>query len=82
MNIAEKLAGADPGNAGWQRDLIVSSVKLAEISAANGGLPKAAEHYHAALTTAEALAANGRLAPADAWMIDDLKQRLATTGQR
>jgi hypothetical protein len=61
--IRTKLAASDPGNAGWQRDLIVSNVKLAEISAANGRLPKAAEHYRAALTTAEVLAANGRLAP-------------------
>lgn len=28
MEIAERLAQSDPGNAGWQRDRIVSLVKL------------------------------------------------------
>jgi tetratricopeptide (TPR) repeat protein len=31
LAISDRLAQSDPGNAGWQRDLIVSCVKLAEI---------------------------------------------------
>jgi hypothetical protein len=31
LAIRDRLAQADPGNAGWQRDLIVSCVKLAGI---------------------------------------------------
>ncbi|MFO1067519.1 MAG: hypothetical protein U1E14_03240 [Geminicoccaceae bacterium] len=36
LAIAEKLAAADPRNTGWQRDLIVSHVKLAEVADATG----------------------------------------------
>lgn len=70
--IRDRLAAADPGNAGWQRDLILSHVKLAEADPA-----QAATRYAAALQVAEALAASGRLAPRDAWMVEDLRARLA-----
>jgi len=79
--IREKLAAADPGNAGWQRDLIVSNVKLAEVAVARGERGRAAERYRAALVLAQSLADGGRLAPRDAWMIDELKRRLAAAGQ-
>ena len=72
--IAEKLAAADPGNAGWQRDLIVSHVKL---SALVPDKADARTHLTAALGIARALQAAGRLAPVDAWMPADLEQRLA-----
>jgi hypothetical protein len=32
LAIAERLAKFDPGNAGWQRDLIVSYKKIADCS--------------------------------------------------
>ncbi len=69
---AERLAAADPGNAGWQRDLIVSCVKLSE--AAPG---EARAWLTRALAVARDLAASGRLAPADAWMPADLERRLS-----
>ena len=40
----------------------------------------AREHLVSALQIVEALAANGRLAPADAWMRQDLARRLAGLG--
>jgi tetratricopeptide (TPR) repeat protein len=78
LAIFERLAQADPGNAGWQRDLIVSNVKLAEIAGQANEGAKARAHYQAALEIAAALQATGRLAPRDAWMVGDLEARLAT----
>ena len=68
---------ADPGNAGWQRDLIVSNVKLAEIAGRAGGSAAAQGHYQAALEIATDLQASRRLAPRDAWMVTNLEARLA-----
>ena len=78
-NIADQLATADPGNAQWQRDLVVSYVKLAETAAAGPRPASAATHYREALHVARDLAASGRLAPADARMVEALEQRLAAT---
>jgi tetratricopeptide (TPR) repeat protein len=36
LAIADRLAKADPGNAGWQRDLSVSYAKLADVSKRSG----------------------------------------------
>jgi len=71
LAIREDLAGRDPDNAGWQRDLIVSNVKLAEA----GDDP--AKRYAEALRIARDLESDGRLAPRDAWMTEDLETRLA-----
>ena len=57
-NIADKLAAADPGNAQWQRDLVVSNVKLAETAAAGPQPASAATHYREALRVARELAAS------------------------
>ena len=71
LAIAERLAEADPGNAEWQRDLIVSCVKLGDAE------PEAARTWLArALPVARALRAAGRLAPVDAWMPAELEHRL------
>ena len=67
---------SDPGNAGWQRDLVVSNVKLAETRAASGDGQGAAAHYRQALAVSHELAGSGRLAPTDAWMVEDLERRL------
>jgi hypothetical protein len=71
LAIAESLAKADPGNAGWQRDLIVSCVKIAEVFPGETGVM---------LTRAGAIAIRlrdeGRLAPAEAWIPENLAQRL------
>ncbi len=40
---AEKLAAADPGNAGWQRDLSVSLNKIGDVRQAQGDLAGALE---------------------------------------
>ena len=75
LAIAERLAEADPGNAEWQRDLIVSCVKLGDAE------PEAARSWLArALTVARALRAAGRLAPVDAWITGDLEHRLRNAG--
>lgn len=70
--LREDLAAADPANAEWKRDLIVCYWKLAAFGDAD-----AAAWRRQALAIAEALAADGRLAPADAWMVEDLRNRLA-----
>ncbi|WP_150129904.1 tetratricopeptide repeat protein [Sinorhizobium sp. RAC02] len=72
LKITKALADRDPDNALWQRDLIISLVKLAQADPSS-----AAARYAAALTIAERLAAEGKLTPADAWMPEDLAQRLA-----
>ncbi len=72
LAIRETLAQRDPANTEWQRDLIVSGVKLAATD------PSAAQsHLSRALAIARTLQSQGRLAPVDAWMIDDLTERLA-----
>ncbi len=72
LGIAERLAARDPGNADWQRDLIVAYVRT---SSADPAGPRA--WLARALAVATGLAAEGRLAPADSWMIPDLARRLA-----
>jgi len=59
-DILERLAKADPGNAGWQRDLVSSYVKLAEVdqTASRGFLTRALE-------TAQRMQQRGQLAPKD-----------------
>ena len=55
-----------------QSDLIVSSVKMSENEPA-----EARRHLSRALEIARRLQSSGRLAPADAWMLDELARRLA-----
>jgi len=71
-DIIDRLAKADPGNAGWQRDLIVSHVKIAQLdpSEARAMLTRAAE-------VASQMQSHGQLAPRDAWMPDGLARRNA-----
>lgn len=71
LAIRERLAAADPSNAEWQRDLIVSHVKLAQLG------DDTVSRYRAALGVGQNLAETGRLAPVDAWMLEDLAGRLA-----
>ena len=44
-NIRDKLAAADPGNAGWQRDLSVSWNFIGNVAVAQGELDKALKAY-------------------------------------
>jgi hypothetical protein len=71
-NIISRLAEADPGNATWQRDLIVANEKMSEVEPA-----EARQHLTRALEIARNMQSRGRLAPRDTWMLDDLARRLA-----
>ena len=70
LAIREQLAALDPGNAGWQRDLIVSYAKLA-------GMQPGAGWWAKGLAVAEKLASERRLAPVDMWMVEDLREKAA-----
>jgi hypothetical protein len=79
LTTTKRLAAQDPSNTQWQRDLIISNVKLAEIAEARRGqAPEAKLRYRAALEVLD----GGRLAPVDAWMIDELEARLARFNAR
>ncbi len=54
--IASGSAKADPGNAGWQRDLSVSYNKVGDVLAAQGNLPEALKAYRDGLAIFERLA--------------------------
>jgi tetratricopeptide (TPR) repeat protein len=56
LAIAERLAKADPGNAGWQRDLSVSQEKIGDVLRAQGNLPAALDAFNASLAIRERLA--------------------------
>ena len=56
LAIADRLAKADPGNAGWQRDLSVSQAKIGDVLRAQGNLPAAPDSYKASLAIADRLA--------------------------
>ena len=72
LAIAERLAKAEPDRADYQRDLIVSCVKMSEIDP-----ERAPEYLSRALAIARALQDRGRFMPTDAGMVDDLTRRLA-----
>ena len=59
LAIADRLAKADPGNAGWQRDLSVSYNKIGDVLVAQGNLPEALKSFR------DGLAIGDRLAKAD-----------------
>ena len=52
LAIAERLAKADPGNAGWQRDLSVSHDRLGDVQVAQGKLAEALTAYRDSLAIA------------------------------
>jgi hypothetical protein len=54
--IADRLAKADPGNAGWQRDLSVSYEKIGDVLVAQGNLPEALKSYRDRHAIADRLA--------------------------
>ena len=56
LAIGERLADADPGNAGWQRDLSVSHDKIGDVLMAQGNLAAALTAIKAALAIGERLA--------------------------
>ena len=56
MAIAERLAEADPDNAGSQRDLSVSHNRIGDVLLAQGNLSEALASYRAAMAIAQRLA--------------------------
>ncbi len=54
--VAQRLATADPGNAGWQRDLSVSHDRIADVLSNQGNLPDALKAYQQSLAIRERLA--------------------------
>jgi hypothetical protein len=86
LAIRERLAQADPGNAGWQRDLIVSHWRMADLAERQSEQIDARRHWQTALEIAKAMDASGRLAPTDSYFVEAIEARLAapppnTTGQ-
>ncbi|NQW09139.1 MAG: tetratricopeptide repeat protein, partial [Alphaproteobacteria bacterium] len=57
LTIRERLAAADPGNAGWQRDLSVSHNKIGDVQVTQGDLGAALDSFRASHTIFERLAA-------------------------
>ncbi|MEZ5930458.1 MAG: tetratricopeptide repeat protein [Alphaproteobacteria bacterium] len=56
LAIAERLAEADPANAGWQRDLSVCHEKIGDVRVAKGDLDGALRAFQDSLAIAERLA--------------------------
>ena len=56
MAIAERLAEADPNNAGWQRDLSVSHNKIGDVLVDQGDLSGALDSYRPSMAIRERLA--------------------------
>jgi hypothetical protein len=71
LAVIERLARAARRRADYQRDLIVSLVKMSEVEPA-----RRREHLSRALGIARSLQDQGLLAPADGLMVDDLTRRL------
>lgn len=69
LTTLEALVERDPANVEWQRGLIVGNSKLAEAT-------QDSTFNQTALKVAEDMQRRGVLAPCDAWMIDELKQRI------
>ena len=80
LAIAERLAKADPANAGWQRGLSVAYDKVANVLVAHGQLAEALQVYR------DSLAIRVRLAKADPenaqwqWDVVISHWKLATQG--
>jgi hypothetical protein len=56
LAIAERLAQADPGNAGRQRDLSIPHERIGDVQRAQGDLAAALTSYQASLAIRERLA--------------------------
>jgi tetratricopeptide (TPR) repeat protein len=56
LAVTERLAKADPGNAGWQRDLSVSHNKIGDVQVEQGDLAAALTSYQASHDIFERLA--------------------------
>ncbi len=75
--LASGVASADPGNAGWQRDLSVSHDRIGDVLRAQGNLPAALDAYQASLAIRERLA---KADPGNAGWQHDVALSLQRTG--
>lgn len=75
LTIARHLAKAEPQSAEAQRDVIISLVKLAEVSGDRN-------HWVEASQSADALARSGRMPQSDAWMVEALRKQVAALQQQ
>ena len=73
-----RLAAADPGNAGWQRDLSVSYRSIGDLLTAQGNLSEALKSYRDSLAITEKLAAAD---PSNASWALDLAEQFAKIGK-
>jgi tetratricopeptide (TPR) repeat protein len=76
--IRERLAKADPSNAGWQHGLSVSHNKIGDVQRAQGDLAAALTSYQAALAIAKRLA---KADPGNAVVQRDLSVSLNNIGE-
>lgn len=76
LKIREDLASRDSDNSEWQRDIIVSNVKMGELFSKTGELNRARGFLERALTIVAGLGRKERLAPRDAWMGDEIRNRI------
>ena len=77
LEIAERLAKAEPDRADVQVDLVISLVKIAAAA-----VPPSRPPLERALAILLGLEEEGRLAPADQPKIEALRQMLAGRGRR
>jgi tetratricopeptide (TPR) repeat protein len=77
LAIFERLAKADPGNAGWQRDLSVSYNKVGDVLVEQGDLTAALQAYREDLAIAERLA---KADPSNAGWQRDLQTSIGKIG--
>ena len=82
LAIRERLAKADPGNAGWQRDLAVLRNKIGDVKVAQGELTAALTSYQAALVIAEVWRKRTRAMPAGSATTRSPTIRSAMSGWR
>ena len=73
LAVSERLADQNKGSAEAQRDLMVSYAKL-------GGVFPKQGWWARGLAVGERLAGEGRLAPVDAWMIEDMRNKARGDG--
>jgi hypothetical protein len=82
LAIAEQLAGSDPSNAGWQRDLWVSYVKMARVS--EESKPEDAQQWwRKAYETLAAMKAQGLfISPQDEQNLRSIKRKTSSPFMR
>ena len=79
LAIRERLAAADPGNAGWQRDLWVSYWRIGSV-AEQAGDDDAVEWWRKAVETLEGIKRRRLfMSPQDEQVLEDLRQKVPSS---